>query len=222
MAVNVGSAVGYLDLDISKFKSALSEAQKEAQESAKTLENTLGNGLKGVGDTLSSAGSVLTKGITTPIIGAGAAAIKTTAAINTMFTNIKIFFMIFLLLMTGAYKGMCGVITTELKKGEKITTYQQVIEVVIALISSRMLSRSHFGVIFFTFLAWPRIHFFTTWSPLVLAVSVQVPSGLRFTLMLSGHLLCILYQPCQESNVTEKVNPLCSQKGPKGSSSRPS
>ena len=37
MAVNVGSAVGYLDLDISKFKSALSEAQKEAQESAKTL-----------------------------------------------------------------------------------------------------------------------------------------------------------------------------------------
>ena len=89
MAVNVGSAVGYLDLDISKFKSALSEAQKEAQESAKTLENTLGNGLKGVGDTLSSAGSVLTKGITTPIIGAGAAAIKTTADFDSSMSKVS-------------------------------------------------------------------------------------------------------------------------------------
>ena len=89
MAVNVGSAVGYLDLDISKFKSALSEAQKEAQESAKTLENTLGNGLKGVGDTLSSAGSVLTKGITTPIIGAGAAAVKTTADFDSSMSKVS-------------------------------------------------------------------------------------------------------------------------------------
>ena len=89
MAVNVGSAVGYLDLDISKFKSALSEAQKEAQESAKTLENTFGNGLKGIGDTLSSAGSVLTKGITTPIIGAGAAAIKTTADFDSSMSKVS-------------------------------------------------------------------------------------------------------------------------------------
>lgn len=89
MAVNVGSAVGYLDLDISKFKSALSEAQKEAQESAKTLENTLGNGLKGVGDTLSSAGSVLTKGITTPFIGAGAAAVKTTADFDSSMSKVS-------------------------------------------------------------------------------------------------------------------------------------
>ena len=89
MAVNVGSAVGYLDLDISKFKSALSEAQKEAQESAKTLENTLGNGLKGVGDTLSSAGSVLTKGITTPLIGAGAAAVKTTADFDSSMSKVS-------------------------------------------------------------------------------------------------------------------------------------
>ena len=102
MAVNVGSAVGYLDLDISKFKSALSEAQREAQESAKTLENTLGNGLKGVGDTLSSAGSVLTKGITTPIIGAGAAAVKTTADFDfaffgffSAFVSASFFFSIF-------------------------------------------------------------------------------------------------------------------------------
>ena len=89
MAVNVGSAVGYLDLDISKFKSALSEAQKEAKESAKTLENTLGNGLKGVGDTLSSAGSVLTKGITTPLIGAGAAAVKTTADFDSSMSKVS-------------------------------------------------------------------------------------------------------------------------------------
>lgn len=89
MAVNVGSAVGYLDLDISKFKSALSEAQKEAKESAKTLENTLGNGLKGVGDTLSSAGSVLTKGITTPLIGAGTAAVKTTADFDSSMSKVS-------------------------------------------------------------------------------------------------------------------------------------
>ena len=29
MSINVGTAVGYLDLDASKFKSALSDAQKQ-------------------------------------------------------------------------------------------------------------------------------------------------------------------------------------------------
>lgn len=89
MAVNVGSAVGYLDLDISGFLKGMREANQEAQSFTGKLENTLGSGLKSVGGTLTSAGSILTKGLTVPIVGAGTAAIKTTADFDSSMSKVS-------------------------------------------------------------------------------------------------------------------------------------
>lgn len=89
MAVNVGSAVGYLDLDISGFLRGMREANQEAQSFTGKLENTLGSGFKSIGGTLTSAGSSLTKGLTAPIVGAGAAAIKTTADFDSSMSKVS-------------------------------------------------------------------------------------------------------------------------------------
>lgn len=89
MAVDVGSAVGYLDLDISKFLANLNQANVEAQAKTKTLDNTLGDGLKTVGDKISGAGKTLTLGLTAPIVGAGVAAVKTTADFDKSMSQVK-------------------------------------------------------------------------------------------------------------------------------------
>lgn len=79
MPISVGEAVGYLDLDINGFLTNLRKANEEANKSSKTLSNTLGDGLQTVGNKLAGAGKVMTATITTPIVGAGTAAVKTAA-----------------------------------------------------------------------------------------------------------------------------------------------
>lgn len=89
MAVDIGSATGYLDLDISKFLASLNEANLAAQSKTKNLGNTLGDGLDTIGKKISGAGKTLTVGLTTPIVGAGAAAIKTTADFDKSMSNVQ-------------------------------------------------------------------------------------------------------------------------------------
>ncbi len=89
MAVDVGSAIGYLDLDISGFIANLNQANAEAQSKTKTLENTLGEGLSTIGGNITGAGKTLTKGLTAPILGAGAAAVKTTADFDKSMSQVK-------------------------------------------------------------------------------------------------------------------------------------
>ena len=60
MAVDIGSATGYLDLDISKFLASLNEANLAAQSKTKNLGNTLGDGLDTIGKKISGAGKTLT------------------------------------------------------------------------------------------------------------------------------------------------------------------
>lgn len=79
MSVNLGTAQGYLDLDISKFQMGLKSALAESQETFKKMESDVGKTLKSVGDKMTSAGKTMTKYVTVPIAGAGAAAIKTAA-----------------------------------------------------------------------------------------------------------------------------------------------
>ena len=89
MAVDVGSAVGYLDLDISGFISGLNQANAEAQAKTRTLENTFGDGLSTIGGKITGAGKTLTMGLTAPILGAGAAAVKTTADFDKSMSQVK-------------------------------------------------------------------------------------------------------------------------------------
>lgn len=73
MSVDLGTAIGYLDLDTSKFKkgfkSALDDLQTFSDKSTKA-----GDKLTSLGSAMTSVGSSLTKYVTTPLVGVGTAA----------------------------------------------------------------------------------------------------------------------------------------------------
>ena len=74
MALNMGSAVAFLELDTSKFKSGFKSAisdLKVFQASGATTEQKL----KGLSSAFSTVGGGLTKGLTLPLVGVGAASV---------------------------------------------------------------------------------------------------------------------------------------------------
>lgn len=93
MAVDVGSAVGYLDLDISGFLAGLKSAQSEAEASTHKLE-AVGNKFVAIGDKIAGVGIKLTTAITAPLAGAVTAVVKGYAdmeqaigGVETLFKN---------------------------------------------------------------------------------------------------------------------------------------
>lgn len=89
MAVDVGSAVGYLDLDISGFLAGLKSAQSEADTASKNIVTKIGNNFQSVGKSLTTAGSTFTKSVTVPIVGLGTAAIKTTSNFESAMSKVS-------------------------------------------------------------------------------------------------------------------------------------
>ena len=88
MAVDVGSAIGYLDLDISGFLSGLETALSQTEASKNKIE-ALGTKVSGVGDKLESVGSSLTKKVTVPIVGLGTAAVTTTSNFESAMSKVS-------------------------------------------------------------------------------------------------------------------------------------
>ena len=89
MAIDVGSAVGYLDLDISGFLAGLKSAQSEADTASKNIVTKIGNNFQSVGKSLETAGSTLTKKVTVPIVGLGTAAVKTTSSFESAMSKVS-------------------------------------------------------------------------------------------------------------------------------------
>lgn len=89
MATDVGSAVGYLDLDISGFLSGLQSAQSQANTVSKNIATTIGNNLQSAGKSMTSAGSTLTKTVTTPVLGLGTAAVKVTSDFESAMSKVS-------------------------------------------------------------------------------------------------------------------------------------
>lgn len=89
MAVDVGSAVGYLDLDISGFLAGLKSAQSEADTASKNIATKIGNNLQSAGKSMTSAGSTLTKTVTTPVLGLGTAAVKITSDFESAMSKVS-------------------------------------------------------------------------------------------------------------------------------------
>lgn len=89
MAVDVGSAVGYLDLDISGFLKNLKSAQDEADKQSKNIATKIGGNLSGVGKTLTSVGTTLTKNVTVPLLGVGAAGLKVATNFEKGMSEVK-------------------------------------------------------------------------------------------------------------------------------------
>lgn len=87
MSINVGTALAYLDLDTSKFTSGL----KSAYDSLKIFKDSTASTsdrLLTVGASAKKAGSMLTLGITTPLLGAGAAIIKTASQFESAMAEV--------------------------------------------------------------------------------------------------------------------------------------
>lgn len=89
MATDVGSAVGYLDLDISGFLSGLQSAQSQANTASKNIATTIGNNLQSAGKSMTSVGSTLTKTVTTPVLGLGMAAVKVTSDFESAMSKVS-------------------------------------------------------------------------------------------------------------------------------------
>lgn len=87
MSVDMGTAVGYLDLDTSKFKkgfqSALSDLKTFSDRS-----NSLTDRTAALGSALTSVGSTLTKTVTVPLVGLGATAVTVAAGFESAMSTV--------------------------------------------------------------------------------------------------------------------------------------
>ena len=92
MAVDVGSAVGYLDLDITGFLNGLKSAQSEANSTANKIAHTAGSSLQSIGDGMSKVGGWATAGITAPIATAVTASVKQFANLEQSIGGVETLF----------------------------------------------------------------------------------------------------------------------------------
>ena len=92
MAVDVGSATGYLDLDISGFLANLRTAQSEADRASQNMAAKMGQGLQSIGDKMISAGQTLTASLTVPITSAVATSVKQFANLEQSIGGIETLF----------------------------------------------------------------------------------------------------------------------------------
>jgi TP901 family phage tail tape measure protein len=87
MAVNVGSAVAYLEMDTSKFSKGLSSATSDLKvflDKNATAEQKL----KGLSSSMATVGSGLTKSVTLPIVGIGTASIGAASNFETAMSQV--------------------------------------------------------------------------------------------------------------------------------------
>lgn len=88
MAVNMGTAIAYLELDTSKFSkgfvSAYNDLKVFGDKSAKAEQK-----LKGLSSAFKTTGGLLSKNVTLPIVGVGAAAVKTATDFEAGMSEVK-------------------------------------------------------------------------------------------------------------------------------------
>ncbi len=86
--INAGRAVGYLDLDTSGFtkgfKSAKSDLKAFQSDTATTQDKTVA-----LGSAMAGVGSTLTKYVTAPLVGIGAAAVKVTSDFDSGMSKVS-------------------------------------------------------------------------------------------------------------------------------------
>jgi len=88
MSVDVGRAVGYLELDTSNFSQGFQTALndlKTFEDSTASIEDKLAS----VGGAMSSVGSTMTKSVTLPLAGIGAAFVKTTSSFDEAMSQVQ-------------------------------------------------------------------------------------------------------------------------------------
>lgn len=88
MAVNMGTAIAYLELDTSKFSKGFTSAYNDLKvfgSSTATAEQKM----RGLSSAFKTTGSVLTKNVTVPLVGVGAVATKTTMEFESGMSKVQ-------------------------------------------------------------------------------------------------------------------------------------
>lgn len=88
ISIDAGSVIAYLDLDTGKFSSSL----KSSLEELKVFSNesqSLGEKIQRSGNSLSSLGMSLSKGLTVPILGVGTAIATTAVSFESAFAGVR-------------------------------------------------------------------------------------------------------------------------------------
>lgn len=88
MSVNMGQAVGYLDLDTSKFKSGLKSALSDLKV-FQSQSATAQDKISGLSSAATGAGRSLTKGLTVPLLGIGAASLAVTGKFDAGMSKVQ-------------------------------------------------------------------------------------------------------------------------------------
>ncbi|MDE7424987.1 MAG: phage tail tape measure protein [Lachnospiraceae bacterium] len=88
MSVGLGTAVGYLKLDVAGFARGIDSAMSD-MDNLNGKFDTTSKGLQTIGGLFSGFGTVLTAGFTAPIIAAGAESIKFGATFDRQMSNVK-------------------------------------------------------------------------------------------------------------------------------------
>lgn len=88
MAINMGSAIAYLELDTSKFSKGFASAYNDLKvfgDKSATAEQKF----KGFSSALNTVGSGLAKGVTLPLLGVGTAAVKVASSFDSAMSEVK-------------------------------------------------------------------------------------------------------------------------------------
>lgn len=88
MAVNMGTAIAYLELDTSKFTKGFASARNDLQQ-FNNSSASISTRMTGLSNAMVATGSVLTKSVSVPLLTIGAAALKTTADFDAGMSEVK-------------------------------------------------------------------------------------------------------------------------------------
>lgn len=88
MSVNVGEAIGYLDLDTSGFTKGFKSALQELQ-AFKNSASSMRDKVTALGSAMTKAGSTMTKSVTLPLVGLGTAAVATTTKFESAMSKVS-------------------------------------------------------------------------------------------------------------------------------------
>lgn len=88
MAINMGTAVAYLELDTSKFTKGFASARNDLQQ-FNNSSASISTRLTGLSNAMVATGSVLKKSVSVPLLTIGAAALKTTADFDAGMSEVK-------------------------------------------------------------------------------------------------------------------------------------
>lgn len=88
MAINAGTAIAYLTLDSTKFQSGFKTA-KQHMDTFKNDASTTQDKIKAVGGVMTSVGGTLTKSVSLPLAGVGAAALKAGVSFEQGMAQVK-------------------------------------------------------------------------------------------------------------------------------------